>query len=134
MAFISEKSAEGARLTLLGFLTDEEMEQHDATILCMTAEKLTALYRTVARKVHPDMGGNPNDFVNADRAKCILERYLAQPAPAVQSVEHKKKDCGYCQGKGHVTTSSGRPGAPGLRRTCPQCKGSGDADFDGHNP
>ena len=125
---VSEKMASSARLTLMSVLSDEELEQHDSTILCMTVEKVAALYHAAAKRAHPDAGGTSEKFAAVDRAKHVLLAWLARPAKATPT--HRKQPCDYCGGAGYVHTSTGRPGAAGLRRQCRRCHGSGDADYD----
>lgn len=89
-------------------------------------------YRQAAKAAHPDKGGTAEAFAAVDRAKHVLLAWLGRPQPVSQ--DHKKKPCDYCGGNGHVYTAGRAPGSAGLRRTCPKCRGSGDADIDLHNP
>lgn len=93
---------------------------------------VTGMYRGAAMATHPDKGGDPENFARVDRAKHVLIAWLERPQPVSQ--DHKKKPCDYCGGNGHVYTAGRAPGSQGLRRTCPKCRGSGDADIDLHNP
>lgn len=93
---------------------------------------VTAAYRARAAQTHPDRGGDAAEFVKVDRAKHVLLAWLAKPK--VASVTQRKRPCDYCNGAGHVYQQGSRPGSQGLRRTCPKCSGSGDADIDLHNP
>lgn len=96
------------------------------------ADHVKEHYRTAAKGCHPDAGGSAEAFAAVDRAKHILLAWLEKPQPA--PTVHKKKACDYCGGLGHVYTSGRNIGSQGLRRTCPKCRGSGDADIDLHNP
>lgn len=126
MATISERSAREAWDNLRAAYTGEE----DIDISWPPSPAtFKIVHRRCAMATHPDRGGNAAQFAQVDRAKCIVERWLAQPAPVAAPI-HKKQPCDYCGGSGHVTRPSRLPGGKGLRQTCPKCSGSGDADFD----
>lgn len=95
-------------------------------------EVVIGMYRGAAMATHPDKGGLSEDFARVDHAKHVLLAWLGKPRPAAP--EHKKKPCDYCHGEGFLYMPSRQPGSVGLRRTCPKCRGSGDADIDLHNP
>jgi DnaJ-class molecular chaperone len=130
---VNEKTAKEAWLLLVSYarVTDEAWDLIGTRpVTSLTDLDLKAAHRIAVRLTHPDRTRTDStaEFVAVDRAKCLLEAWLAKPK--VTTDQHKKKPCDYCDGKGHVFTSSSRPGSHGLRRTCPKCHGSGDADFD----
>lgn len=124
---VSQKQYDEAIALLLPYWPDEVATAHP-----LDADRVNTMYRQAVKVVHPDKGGTAEQFAAVDRAKHVLLAWLERPQPASQ--DHKKKPCDYCGGLGHVYTAGRAPGSMGLRRTCPKCRGSGDADIDLHNP
>ena len=120
---VSQKQAEEARKIL---------DMPSAEGLLYSEEYVKECYREAAKRAHPDKGGTAEAFAAVDRAKHVLLAWLARPQPA--AADHKKRACDYCHGEGFLYMPSRQPGSVGLRRTCPKCRGSGDADIDLHNP
>lgn len=117
-------------------LVTETMAREAAELLLLTwgerwnVDNVSAAYRYLSKKAHPDLGGSAEAFVALDRAKCVLLEWLKkQPAAPT---EHTKRDCPDCDGKGHFVQASKQFGNKGLRRQCPRCHGSGDLDLDIH--
>lgn len=129
---VSAKQAQEAWNLLRPYSTIENGDLMQATNHEHAEDVVRDAYRQAARVTHPDKGGTAEAFAAVDRAKHVLLAWLARPQPT--QTDHKKKPCDYCGGLGHVYTQGTRPGSQGLRRTCPKCRGSGDADIDLHNP
>jgi DnaJ-class molecular chaperone len=117
--FVSEKMAREAA-DLLAFPNLEAVD----------VDGVKDHYRVAARGCHPDAGGSAEVFVQVDRAKHVLLAWLARAPQAAPA--HVMRSCARCDGRGYMVLSSGLPGRPGLRRQCPECHGSGDADYDKH--
>lgn len=118
---------------------NEKMAREAADLLAFPSldtvdlEGVKEHYRTAAKGAHPDAGGSAEAFAQVDRAKHILLAWLEKVANAPPPAQlHGKRPCEACDGMGHITLQSGRPGRLGLRRQCQRCHGSGDADYDAH--
>jgi DnaJ-class molecular chaperone len=90
-------------------------------------DSVRCAYRTLAKKHHPDAGGDAAQFAAIDRAKHLLLAQIkrlatAQPQPVLQ-----KEDCANCGGRGRVVI---RKGFATMTITCNRCKGSGDMAWD----
>lgn len=91
----------------------------------LTREAIKIAYRALAKKHHPDAGGDAAQFAQVDRAKCILELWLdRQPK---EPRDWRVEACPACDGKGRVVV---RKGFAQMTITCGRCKGSGDAQWD----
>ena len=100
----------------------------DGQELC--AANISEAYRNLARKHHPDVGGDASQFVALDRAKCLLLHWISQ-APATRPVSYRKPDCPNCKGLGRILIRRHFGGV--LPIMCGRCKGSGDAQWEADN-
>ena len=96
-----------------------------------TRDQVKAIFNCVALTLHPDQGGDADEFMLARKAQGILLLYQEQENPPVRTVGIGRK-CPHCDGQGYITMQSSRIGSKGLKRQCLQCHGSGDADYDAH--
>lgn len=100
------------------------------TLEGLTPDIVKEAYRAVAKKTHPDKGGDAVAFANADRAKHLLLQWLKQAvAKAAPKVEagHFGKKCGMCNGEGRRRINRG---FHSMTMVCGTCHGTGDAQFE----
>lgn len=95
--------------------------------LPLTLDSVKVAYRTLAKKHHPDVGGDPQQFAAVDRAKCLLEEWLVKNPIQHVAEQMLKEDCPNCKGKGRIVI---RKHFGQMTITCGRCKGSGDANWD----
>lgn len=114
---VSRKQAEEAIKVLgIGHTTDD-----------VTAAAVRTAYILVAKVTHPDMpGGDAAKFAEADRAKHVLERWLARPADD-RPKGLRATACGNCAGTGRIKVQHG---FKHMLVLCQPCNGTGDADLD----
>lgn len=85
---------------------------------------LTKVFRDLAKSLHPDKGGDARQFIEADRAKCVLLGWLERrangepPSAAISSVA-----CPMCHGSGRRTL---RRGFHAMTMMCGTCRGHGE--------
>jgi len=120
---VSQKKAEEARLLLMRDLSDEELEANDSTVLCMSEDKVNALFRAAAKYAHPDAGGSPEAFAAVDRAKHILLHWLKRKGTGIRPAHGGVSKCPRCDGLGRVILYKG---VSQLRVQCPTCQGNGE--------
>jgi DnaJ-class molecular chaperone len=85
---------------------------------------LTKVYRDLAKSLHPDKGGDAPQFMEADRAKCILLGWLerrAKEEPASAAIS--STTCPMCHGSGRRTL---RRGFHSMTMMCGTCRGHGE--------
>jgi hypothetical protein len=78
-------------------------------------------YRERAKLLHPDRGGDPRDFVELDRAKCILVEWVNRPV--LSTPTFNVNECLQCSGTGR------RKVQRGFRQftiVCSACRGMGE--------
>lgn len=93
----------------------------------MTEEHINAMYKSLAKKAHPDAGGSAEAFARVDRAKHVLLAWLAKKPEAAQA--SAGEPCPMCEGRGKVHQRSGFK--RGMLRQCPSCQGHGEVmDID----
>lgn len=93
----------------------------------VTHEQVKAAYRKRAAETHPDMpGGSLENFAAVDRAKHILEAWLAKPDADAPKGLHPTA-CGNCAGTGRIKVQRG---FTSMTVVCQPCGGTGDADLD----
>lgn len=107
---MAEKAAE-----LMGLALDDPE-------FCETA--VQRQFREKAKAAHPDGGGDAHQFVELDKAKCILVSWLARPVvkvavdPAIASTR-----CPVCKGAGRRTIGRG---FRTMTMVCGTCRGLGE--------
>lgn len=90
----------------------------------MTEQMVKDRYKVLAKELHPDKGGDPAAFVEADRAKCILLGWLerrAKEEPGEAAVS--SNTCPMCHGTGRRTL---RRGFRSMTMLCGTCRGHGE--------
>lgn len=90
-------------------------------------DTVTAAYRLLAKKVHPDAGGDAAQFAALDRAKHLLLAYIEKAGSEAPSGSYKHEECPACKGKGYVAL---RRHFGTLSIVCNRCRGSGDARWE----
>jgi hypothetical protein len=76
----------------------------------LTSAILGAAYKDKVKIHHPDMGGDPDDFVSLQRAKKELVEWLdglSGYGSAATSFSSASSSCGRCGGKGYVKVTRG---------------------------
>lgn len=85
---------------------------------------LTKVFRDLAKSLHPDKGGDAAAFVEADRAKCVLLKWLERRAPdEPASTAISSTQCPMCRGTGKRTL---RRGFRTMTMMCGTCRGHGE--------
>lgn len=86
---------------------------------------VTKVFRDLAKTLHPDCGGDAKKFVEADRAKCILIRWLQRPQVAPPSLDDliPSERCPMCGGTGRRTLQRG---FHTMTMVCGTCRGLGE--------
>lgn len=88
-------------------------------------EQVRLMYRTIAARVHPDVGGSAEVFQNVTEARITLCNFLetARPVPTPNGTEIKL--CKHCGGIGYIKFPSRALGGRGLKKKCSDCAGHG---------
>jgi molecular chaperone DnaJ len=76
-----------------------------------TPEEVEKKWRTLRSELHPDKGGDPQDFIDAKEAYDLAIVEAKEPKPCVQ-----------CGGSGYVMRSRG---FSSLKLPCETCDGTG---------
>lgn len=99
------------------------------TLEGLTEDTVRDAYRVVAKKTHPDRGGDATVFANADRAKHMLLQWLKQRDKVVIKAEPGNfgKKCEVCGGTGRRRVQRG---FSSMTMVCGTCHGSGDAQYE----
>lgn len=100
------------------------------TLEGLTIDAVRDAYRKVAKKTHPDAGGDAVAFANADRAKHLLLKWLergSRPAPPKVEPGRFHEKCSNCQGSGRRRINRG---FHSMTMVCGTCHGTGDAQFE----
>lgn len=93
----------------------------------VTAAAVRTAYILVAKATHPDMPtGDAAKFAEADRAKHILEAWLAKPDADAPKGLHPTA-CDNCAGTGRIKVQRG---FTSMTVVCQPCGGTGAADLD----
>lgn len=80
-------------------------------------------FRELAKQHHPDKGGCMDDFVQLDRSKEILLRWLARPQTEPADVSISSTRCPMCKGSGKREL---RRGFRTMTMVCGTCRGMGE--------
>lgn len=104
--------------TLMGL----KLEYDGAEPVKLEEADITRRYRKMAQFLHPDRGGDANEFVKLDRAKCILVAWVNRPA-AKPDTSMPKNTCPMCKGEGRRTLARG---FKTMTMVCGTCKGAGE--------
>lgn len=88
-------------------------------------EVVQLAYRSRAKRYHPDKpGGDVAKFVEADKAKCILIKWLARPkAPPPPDASIPIDKCLQCAGAGRRKVQRG---FRSMTIMCGACRGTGE--------
>jgi hypothetical protein len=89
--------------------------EHAAEVMGVSLDGLTsailgAAYKDKVKIHHPDMGGDPTDFVSLQRAKKELVEWLdglSGYGSAATFSSSASSSCGRCGGKGYVKVTRG---------------------------
>lgn len=104
-------------------MAEKAAQAMGVTLLSLDEAVIKDRYRVLAKQHHPDKGGCMDDFVQLDRSKEILLRWLARPKtePADKSISSDK--CPMCKGSGKRTL---RRGFRTMTMVCGTCRGMGE--------
>lgn len=110
---VSHKMAAEAAATLGGLDLDT-----------LSEPVLAKVFRDLAKSLHPDKGGDAAAFVAADRAKCVLQKWLERRAPEEPADPAiSSHTCPMCLGTGRRTL---RRGFRSMTMICGTCRGHGE--------
>lgn len=116
---INRKDAEAALVTLALARTLEEVGESE----------ITGAYRGMMRAAHPDAGGTAEQVHALTEARAALEGWIKQRAYG--GTGGPVTACATCAGSGIIQVRRGF--AAPMRRTCPACRGTGDALYEHDN-
>lgn len=124
---VNRSHAEEARATLGAYYDAPPVSVGWPELDAIRAEDLKRIYRIAAAATHPDReGGNVEAFTAVDRAKCILELWLArQPADVPKGLVPTA--CVRCRGVGRMRVNKG---FNSYVVRCNTCNGTGDGSYD----
>lgn len=112
---INRSKAEAALAVLAIARTPDTVLDHE----------VSGAFRAMVAGAHPDHGGTPEALQAVTDARAALQGWIKQRGVAAVLSSAK---CETCDGTGNVKTQRGFS-AP-MRRTCPSCRGTGDANYD----
>lgn len=84
---------------------------------------LNKVYKDLAKRLHPDVGGDMRQFIEMDKAKCILALWLKRPQATPVDTSISSDKCLQCNGTGRRTL---RRGFSSMTMVCGSCRGSGE--------
>lgn len=111
-------------------IVSRQMAEDAASVLRMQLDDATEImvntaYKSMAKVCHPDKpDGDAVKFMQIDRAKCILLKWLARPTPTPPPDAYIPIDaCLQCAGKGRRTVQRG---FRSMTIVCGSCRGTGE--------
>lgn len=124
---VSERQAQEAWDTLRTFarMADEKWDADELIYVTVQNEgNLKDIYRAACRHTHPDMGGRPEDFATVDRAKHVVEAWMAKQGWRKEIAEHGGVTvCPRCNGDRRIKFQRG---FRQMQVQCPTCQGNGE--------
>lgn len=113
---INRSKAEAALAVLAIARTPDNVLEHE----------VSGAFRAMAPGAHPDHGGTPEALQALTDARAHLLEWIKQRG--AEAVPGPTDKCGTCEGTGNIKVRRGF--AAPMRRTCPSCRGTGDANYE----
>lgn len=124
---VSERQAQAAWDTLRTWARAADEKWDADELVHVTGQNdgnLRDIYRTACRFTHPDMGGSVEDFAAVDRAKYVVEAWLAKRARVDEVNAHGAVTvCPRCNGDRRIKLQKG---FRQMQVQCPTCHGNGE--------
>lgn len=104
-------------------MAEKAAEQLDLGLFGLSEASVRIAFREAAKRMHPDKGGTMDEFVQLDRAKEVLLRWINRPMAEPVDPAIASDKCQPCKGTGRRVL---RRGFRSMTMVCGSCRGTGE--------